>query len=127
MLICLLYLYYKVVKHINKITLKPTPINDFIFVNYWMNNSAARWKVVSLDHESRFFTLDQIWKLNKITLMKYPFFTTDSNWHMSVDLISEDKDFKIYSCGPEVQMETTFTGNIILEVEDGKFVTFKPL
>ena len=127
MLIGLLYLYYKFVKYANKTFFKKNFKVDYTFANYWITNPDVKWEVVSVDHRSQFFAEKQIWKLYEITQKRNLFFENEKHWSVAIDLISEEKDWRIYSCSSDVKMETSFTGNIKMEVEKGKFVVFKVL
>ena len=127
MLIGLLYLYYKFVKYANKTFFKKNFKVDYTFANYWITNPDVKWEVVSVDHRSQFFAEKQIWKLYEITQKRNLFFENEKHWSVAINLISEEKDWKIYSCSSNVKMETSFTGNIKIEVEKGKFVVFKVL
>ena len=127
MLIGLLYLYYKFVKYANKTFFKKNFKVDYTFANYWITNPDVKWEVVSVDHRSQFFAEKQIWKLYEITQKRNLFFENEKHWSVAINLISEEKDWRIYSCSSDVKMETSFTGNIKMEVEKGKFVVFKVL
>jgi hypothetical protein len=129
MLIGLLYLYYKLVKYANKTILKINSKVDYTFVNYWITNPDVKWEVVSVDHRSKFFAEKQIWKLYEISQKRNLFFDTDKCkcWSVDINLISEEKDWKIYNCGSDIKMEISFTGIISVEMEEGKWVRFKPL
>lgn len=127
MLIGFLYLYYKLIKYANKTILKNKSKVDYTFANYWMNSPDVRWEVVSVDHESKFFAEKQIWKLYEISQKRNLFFDKDKCWTVTISLISEEKDWKIYSCLSDIKMETSFSGIINVEVEEGKWVKFKPL
>lgn len=127
MLIGLLYLYYKLIKYANKTILKSNPKVDYTFANYWVSSPDTKWEVVSLDHESKFFAEKQIWKLYEITQRRDIFYTPDTPWLVTINLISEEKDWKIYCCLSDIKMETSFTGIIGVEVEEGKWVKFKSI
>ena len=129
MLIGLLYLYYKLIKYANKTILKINSKVDYTFVNYWINNPDVKWEVISVDHRSQFFAEKQIWKLYEISQKRNLFFDADKCkcWSVDINLISEEKDWRIYNCGSDIKMETSFTGIISVEMEEGKWVKFKPL
>jgi hypothetical protein len=129
MLIGLLYLYYKLIKYANKTILKNNSKVDYTFANYWIANPDVKWEVVSVDHRSKFFVEKQIWKLYEISQKRNLFFDTDKckRWSVDINLISEEKDWRIYNCGSDIKMETSFTGFINVEVEEGKWVKFKPI
>lgn len=127
MLIGFLYLYYKLIKYANKTILKNNSKVDYTFANYWITNPDIKWEVVSLDHESNFFAEKQIWKLYEIAQRKNLLYDKDKCWTVAISLISEENDWKIYSCLSDIKMETSFTGIINVEMEEGKWVKFKPL
>ena len=127
MLIGFLYLYYKLIKYANKTILKNNTKVDYTFANYWITNPDIRWEVVSLDHESKFFAEKQIWKLYEISQKKNLFYDKEKCWTVTINLISEETDWKIYSCLSDIKMETSFTGIISVEMEEGKWVKFKPI
>ena len=127
MLIGFLYLYYKLIKYANKTILKNNSKVDYAFANYWITNPDIRWEVVSLDHESKFFAEEQIWKLYEIIQRENLFYDKDKCRTVIINLISEEKDWKIYSCLSDIKMETSFTGIISVEMEEGKWVKFKPI
>jgi hypothetical protein len=129
MLIGLLYLYYKLIKYANKTILKNNSKVDYTFANYWIANPDVKWEVVSVDHRSKFFVEKQIWKLYEISQKRNLFFDTDKckRWSVDINLISEEKDWRIYNCGSDIKMEISFTGIISVEMEEGKWVKFKPI
>jgi hypothetical protein len=127
MLIGFLYLYYKFIKYANKTILKNNFKVDYTFANYWITNPDVKWEVVSVDHRSRFFAEKQIWKLYEIIQRENLFYDKDKCRTVIINLISEEKDWKIYNCGSNIKMETSFTGIISVEIEEGKWVKFKPI
>jgi hypothetical protein len=110
MLIGLLYLYYKLIKYANKTILKNNSKVDYTFANYWIANPDVKWEVVSVDHRSKFFVEKQIWKLYEISQKRNLFFDTDKckRWSVDINLISEEKDWRIYNCGSDIKMEISF-------------------
>jgi hypothetical protein len=115
------------IKHANKTILKNNFKVDYTFANYWIANPDVKWEVVSVDHRSKFFAEKQIWKLCEIVQRRDIFYMPDSRWIVAINLISEEKDWKIYSCSSDIKMETSFTGIISVEMEEGKWVKFKPV